>query len=161
MRDVMFRRATNRDLELAQRIVDEALREHGLHAALDGGDIDLTDLEHHYDGRGGRFEVLEEPGGAPLGVVGWRLASPVMCELKKLYLVASARGLGLGWLAIQRVVAAARAAGCRSLVLETAAVLDRANRLYLRAGFVQVTGAEAGPFATLTRQCDRAYRLEL
>jgi GNAT superfamily N-acetyltransferase len=121
----------------------------------------LTDLERHYDARGGRFEILEGPGGEPLGVVGWRLAGPEMCELKKLYLVAAARGRGLGRLAIERVVTAARGLGCRSVVLETAAVLGRANRLYLRAGFVPVCGAEAGPFAKLTAQCDRAYRLEL
>jgi hypothetical protein len=40
-------------------------------------------------------------------------------------------------------------------------VLREANRLYLRFGFVPVQGPAAGPFATLTEQCDRAYRLEL
>jgi putative acetyltransferase len=161
MSNVIFRRATNRDREVAQRIVDGALREHGLGVVLDAGDVDLTDLERHYEERGGRFEIIEEPDGTPLGVVGWRLASAEQCELKKLYLVSAARGLGLGRLAIDRVVAAARSLGCRSVVLETATVLDRANRLYLRAGFVPVCGGAAGPFATLTQQCDLAYRLEL
>jgi GNAT superfamily N-acetyltransferase len=156
-----FRRATNRDCALAQRIVGDALGEHGLDLVLEAGDRDLTDLEHHYDQRGGRFEILEAPGGAPLGVLGWRLTGDGLCELKKLYLVAAARGLGLGRRAVDRVVAEARTLGCRAVVLETAAVLDRANQLYLRAGFVPVRGAAAGPFATLTAQCDLAYRLDL
>jgi GNAT superfamily N-acetyltransferase len=144
-----------------QRIVDGALREHGLHLVLEAGDIDLTDLERHYDARGGRFEILEAPGGEPLGVVGWRLAGGGVCELKKLYLASAARGRGLGRLALDRAIAAARACGCRCIVLETAAVLERANRLYRAAGFVPVCGADAGPFAALTEQCDLAYRLEL
>jgi hypothetical protein len=59
------------------------------------------------------------------------------------------------------VVDAARDRGARAIVLETAAVLREANHLYLRFGFVPVHGEAAGSFATLTEQCDRAYRLDL
>jgi GNAT superfamily N-acetyltransferase len=157
---VTFRRATNADAPLAQRIVDDALREYGLFVVLDGGDVDLADLEHHYDARGGRFEIIESATGEPLGVLGWRVDGTV-CELKKLYLVAAARGLGLGRRALDRAIACARERGCRAIVLETAQALASANRLYRAAGFTAVSGAAAGSFATLTDQCDLAYRLEL
>jgi GNAT superfamily N-acetyltransferase len=94
--EVRFRRATNADRATAQRIVDGALREYGLHVVLEAGDIDLTDLEQHYDARGGRFELLETDDGEVAGVVGWRPASADVMELKKLYLTAHARGRGLG-----------------------------------------------------------------
>lgn len=55
----------------------------------------------------------------------------------------------------------ARQCGARAIVLETATVLRDAVRLYTRAGFLPVEGEAAGPFAKLTDQCDRAYRLEL
>jgi GNAT superfamily N-acetyltransferase len=159
--EVVFRRATNRDCEVAQHIVDRALRAYGLYVVLDAGDLDLTDLERHYDARGGGFEMIEGAAGEPLGVVGWRAAGEGVMELKKLYLTAAARGLGVGRRAVARVIDAARASGARAIVLETAAVLTEANRLYRKLGFVPVQGAAAATFATLTAQCDLAYRLEL
>lgn len=156
-----FRRATNQDAPLAQALVDAALREYGLGIVLQDLDIDLVDLELHYDARGGRFEILEGPDGEALGVVGWRLTDDGICELKKLYLARAARGRGLGRLALERVVASALALGCSAIVLETAAALERANRLYLRFGFVPVSGAAAASFETLSEQCNLAYRLDL
>lgn len=158
--DVVFRRATRRDSAAAMQLVDRALRDYGLYAVPDAGDIDLTDLEQHYDARGGCFELIEA-GGQVVGVVGWRPAGDGVIELKKLYLAASARGHGLGRRAIERVIAAARAAGARAIVLETATRLTEANALYCRLGFVPVQGAAAASFQTLTDQCDQAYRLEL
>jgi putative acetyltransferase len=159
--DVTFRRATNRDCEVAQRVVDDALREYGLGVILDGGDIDLTNIEAYYDARGGHFELLEGARGEVLGVLAWRPGGDRVMELKKLYLVPAARGRGLGRRALTRVVDAARAAGARSIVLETAAALKEANQLYTKFGFVQARGADAGSFATLSEQCDLAYRLDL
>lgn len=159
--EVTFRRATNADCAAAQQLVDGALRGYGLHLVLEAGDVDLTDLERHYDARGGCFELIEAAGGDVVGVVGWRPASDSVMELKKLYLAARARGHGLGRRALMRVIDAARHQGARSIVLETASVLHEANQLYTRLGFVPVHGEAAGPFATLTEQCDRAYRLDL
>lgn len=158
---IEFRRATNRDQPLVVHIVDRALREYGLGVLLESSDVDLTDLEQHYDARGGRLELLEDAGGTALGVVGWRDAGDGVIELKKLYLVPTARGRGLGQRAVARVVEVARAAGAQAVVLETAAVLVEANGLYTRCGFRPVRGAEAASFAMLSEQCDLAYRLDL
>ena len=159
--DVTFRRATNRDCAVATRVVDGALREYGLHAILDGGDVDLTDIDGYYNSRGGHFELLEDASGDVLGVLAWKSGGEGVVELKKLYLVPKARGRGLGRRALSRVVDAARDAGARTVVLETAAALKEANELYTRFGFVQASGADAGSFATLSEQCDLAYRLDL
>jgi GNAT superfamily N-acetyltransferase len=158
--DVTFRRATNRDLEAAQQVVDRALRDYGLHVLLDSSDVDLTDLEQHYDARGGCFELMEVAGEV-IGVLGWRPAGDGVVELKKLYLLSGARGHGLGRRAVARMIEGARAAGARAIVLETSARLIEANGLYTRLGFAPVRGAAAGSFATLSEQCDLAYRLEL
>ena len=157
---VRFRRATGADLTAVQAIVAGALAEYGLHLLLESSDVDLTSVERHYDGRGGRLEIIESPGGEPLGILGWRPAGDV-AELKKLYLTRAARGRGIGRLAIERAVAFARAAGCRAVVLETSARLREANRLYTRFGFRPVHGSDAASFATLSDECDLAYRLDL
>jgi len=169
--EIAFRRATRGDSPAAMQLVDRALRDYGLYAVPEAGDIDLTDLEQHYDARGGCFELIEI-GGALVGVVGWRPVGPAgggvvggvaggVIELKKLYLAAGARGHGLGRRAIERVIAAARSACARAIVLETATRLTEANALYRRLGFVPVQGAAAASFATLADQCDLAYRLDL
>ena len=158
--DIVFRRATRGDSAAALQLVDRALRDYGLYAVPDAGDIDLTDPEQHYDARGGCFELIEI-GGEIVGVIGWRPAGDGVIELKKLYLAASARGHGLGRRAVERVIAAARATGAHAIVLETATRLSEANALYRRLGFVAVRGAAAASFQTLTDQCDLAYRLEL
>jgi GNAT superfamily N-acetyltransferase len=158
--EVRFRRATNDDLEVVQQLVDRALRDYGMYALFEATDADLTDIERHYDAHGGCLEVLES-GGEVIGVLGWRPARDGVFELKKLYLRADARGRGLGRRAVARAIEVARAAGARAIVLETSAQLTEANGLYTRLGFVPVKGAAAAAFATLSEQCDLAYRLEL
>jgi hypothetical protein len=69
---VTFQRATNAHLAVVQRLVDDALREYGLRVLLDSSDIDLTDIEQHYDARGGALELLLEAGEQLIGVMGWR-----------------------------------------------------------------------------------------
>jgi putative acetyltransferase len=157
---VTFRRATSTDLPAVHAIVGGALAEYGLHLLLHSSDVDLTSVERHYDERGGRLEIIEGPAGEALGILGWRPAGDV-AELKKLYLTRAARGRGIGRLALERAVALARGAGCRALVLETAAVLHEAIRLYTRCGFRAVQGGDAASFATLSPECDRAFRLDL
>ena len=157
---VTFRRATAADLPLVHAIVRDALGEYGLHLLLESSDVDLTSVERHYDERGGRLEIIEDPEGTPLGILGWRPVGEV-AELKKLYLTRAARGRGIGRLAIERAVGFARAAGCSAVVLETSARLGEANRLYTRFGFRPVHGAAAASFETLSDECDLAYRLDL
>ena len=139
-----FRRATNADCVTAQAIVREALAEHGLGLLLDTSDKDLLDLESHYDARGGAFELIyAAPNDEPVGVLGWRPGANRTVELKKVYLRRSARGLGVGKLAVQRVIDHARALGLDAIVLETAHVMTDAIRLYTRLGFRPVTGEDA------------------
>lgn len=161
--EIQFVRATNSDMEVVHRLVDAALREHaGLELLLESSDADLVDIELHYHARGGNFELLVDPSsGRVAGVLGWRPAEGGIVELKKLYLAASARGQGLGRLALERVVEEARKLDAGAIVLETAAVLKSANRLYTSFGFVPVEGEAAATFSCLSQQCDLAYRLAL
>src|SRR5262249_6331702 len=138
--DVMFRRATRRHRPVPMQLVDRALRDYGLYALPEAGDIDLIDVEQHYDARGGCFELIEA-GGEVVGVVGWRPAGDGVIELKKLYLASSARGHGLGRRAIERVIAAAPATGARAIVLENATRLTAANTLHCRVSLVPVLGS--------------------
>ena len=163
---VRFRRATNNDIDVAKRIVGDALGEHGMDLLLDTSDKDLKDLEAHYDARGGGFEIVtlvDEAGrpGDPVGVLGWRPGGAGTLELKKLYLVPDVRGRGLGRALVERVIARAREEGYVAVVLETANVLQSAIALYTRLGFRPVSGNDAASFAELSPECEQAFRLDL
>ena len=159
---IEFRRATNADCATAQHIVHDALADHGLGILLDTSDKDLRDLEGHYDARGGAFELIFVAGrDEPIGVLGWRPGENGTVELKKVYLRRSARGLGVGRIAVERVIDRARAMGASAVVLETAHTMTGAIRLYTQLGFRPVTGADAAAFAQLGDDCEQAFRLEL
>jgi len=80
------------------------------------------------------------------------------CELRKMYFLPEARGLGAGKVLLARCIDEARARGYRRMYLETLTGMDAAQRLYDRFGFVKL----AAPIgATGHFGCDRWYAREL
>ncbi|MGI9335925.1 MAG: bifunctional helix-turn-helix transcriptional regulator/GNAT family N-acetyltransferase, partial [Gammaproteobacteria bacterium] len=97
--------------------------EHDLHTLYAGDDRCYLVIERQ--GRilgGGGFSPLA--GGEP----GW-------CELQRMYLRPEVRGMGLGFQLLSRCLRRAKACGFTDCYLETMAGLQRANRLYEKAGF--------------------------
>jgi len=133
--DVRLRPARNADGPTIQALVFAVLKEYGLASDPDGIDADLHDIESHYQQRGGIFDVLEEPDGHVVGCVGVFPIDAATCELRKMYLVPSARGGGLGRRLLDAALGKAKALGFRRVVLETASVLTEAASLYRRYGF--------------------------
>ena len=136
--DVVIRSATNDDRERVFALVSAALEEHGLRPDPEETDADLRDIEGNYIRRGGVFEVIEDHHGNLLGTVGLFPMNEETCELRKMYLVPQARGLGLGRHLLEHMIARAREAGFKRITLETASVLKIAIRLYTSAGFVPI-----------------------
>ena len=62
------------------------------------------------------------------------------CELRKMYFLPEARGLGAGTAMMERCLEAARAFGFRRCYLETLTGMDAAMRLYERSGFRRIDG---------------------
>lgn len=60
------------------------------------------------------------------------------CELRKMYFLREARGLGAGTTLMARCLNAARDAGFRQCYLETLTGMDAAMRLYERSGFRRI-----------------------
>lgn len=61
------------------------------------------------------------------------------CELVKMYLTKSARGLGLGRMLIERCMSAAKQMGYEKMYLETMPELSNAIKLYQLYGFQNLT----------------------
>ncbi|MBN8716924.1 MAG: GNAT family N-acetyltransferase [Xanthomonadales bacterium] len=101
--------------------------------------------------RGGR--VVGGGGIAPLAG-----GDPDTCELRKMYFLPEARGLGAGTALMARCLAAARSFGFRQCYLETLTGMDAAMRLYERSGFRRL---DAPLGATGHGGCNRFYLLDL
>lgn len=98
-------------------------------------------------------EVLGGGGVAPLA------AGPRdTCELRKMYFLPQARGLGAGAAMMERCLAVARGFGFASCYLETLTGMDAAQRLYARSGFRRI---DAPMGATGHGGCNTFYLLDL
>ena len=149
-----IRSATNDDRERVAELVFGVLGEYGLEPDPETTDADLQDIEANYLQRGGLFEVIED-GGNMLGSVGLYPVNKTTCELRKMYFIPSARGLGLGKYILERAIARARALGFKQIVLETSSKLIAANRLYNKFGFEPMAPDH------LASRADQAYKLDL
>jgi putative acetyltransferase len=81
-----------------------------------------------------------------------------VCELRKMYFLPEARGIGAGSAMLERCLKAARALGFRRMYLETLTGMDAAQALYRRHGFAELTGPLGG---TGNFSCDRFFIREL
>lgn len=80
------------------------------------------------------------------------------CELRKMYFLPEARGIGAGAAMMARCLDAARGAGFARCYLETLTGMDAAQRLYERSGFRRIDGPMG---ATGHGGCNTFYLLEL
>jgi putative acetyltransferase len=123
-------------------------------------DPEVDHLTEAYGGDRARYYVVVEAGRV-LGGGGFAPlagADPDVCELRKMYFLAEARGRGVGQALLERLLAEARGAGFRLCYLETLTGMIAAQRLYERVGFTRI-GAPMG--ATGHFGCDRWYALAL
>ena len=106
------------------------------------------------------YFVVERDGA----VIGGGGVAPLLgsdgatCELRKMYFLPEARGLGAGTAMMQRCLQAARGYGFTRCYLETLCGMDAAMRLYERSGFRRI---DAPLGATGHGGCNTFYLLDL
>ena len=98
-------------------------------------------------------EVVGGGGVAPL-----EGGDPEVCELRKMYFLPQARGLGAGAALMETSLRKARELGFRRCYLETLTGMDAAMRLYERSGFRRI---DAPMGATGHGGCDIWYLRDL
>lgn len=86
----------------------------------------------------GRFFVVRDDDGTPVGCGGVRLLDPQAAEVKRMWLDPSARGRGLGRELLAALEQAAVDLGASRGVLDTFDVLGPAMALYRSAGWQEV-----------------------
>lgn len=155
MQNYTFRIASNQDIYAIKELVFQVLHEFGLQPDSSSTDADLSDIEANYLNNGGAFFVIENPEGQIIGTGGISRNSPISCELRKMYLAPSVRGVGLGKKMLHLLLAEAKKLGFQQVTLETASVLKHAIILYQGAGFLPYQPDH------LSARCDQAYKRNL
>ncbi|WP_031357714.1 bifunctional helix-turn-helix transcriptional regulator/GNAT family N-acetyltransferase [Caballeronia sordidicola] len=85
--------------------------------------------------------------GNPIGCVALKFHKKSPAELKRMWVSASARGLGLGRRLIDEAEKHARQNGARVIHLETNRTLHEAIALYRQSGYVEVDAFNTEPYA--------------
>jgi putative acetyltransferase len=149
--DFLIRNWKHSDRTRAAEVISYVLSEYGLSWEPNGADRDVLQVEEYYLATGGEFWVIEHQSQ----LVGTGAYYPInrgekAVEIRKMYLLSSIRGLGLGKYLLQQLEVAIASRGFQQIWIETASVLVEAVKLYESNGYQPATGVE-------TRRCDRVY----
>ena len=117
---------------------------------------ELAGLPGKYAPPKGELLLARDAAGRPLGCVGLRPLPNGCCEMKRLYLLPPARGLGLGKAMTEAVIETARTLGYKELRLDTLPSMTTAMRLYDAMGFERI-----GPYYAPTPEGTVFMRLKL
>ena len=144
------------DVPAAIALVKETLGEFGL-AFGEGSptDAQMLELPSSYRDHGGEFFIALNAGGELLGTAGVMPVAPGVYELRKMYLRPKSRGRGVGRRLLDACLDFCRAAGAKSVVLDTVHEMEEAVVFYERNGFVRDDTQIRGS------RCSRGYRLDL
>ncbi|AHJ30148.1 GNAT family N-acetyltransferase [Nodularia spumigena] len=149
--DFLIRNWEIGDRTRAASVISYVLSEYGLGWEPKGADKDVLQVEEFYLATGGEFWVIEHQNQ----LVGTGAYYPIKrgkkaVEIRKMYLLSSVRGLGLGKYLLQQLELAIANRGFEEIWIETASALVEAVKLYESNGYQPATGVE-------TPRCDRVY----
>jgi GNAT superfamily N-acetyltransferase len=119
-------------------------------------DPEVGAMSAAYARPGAAYFVLENDrvviGGA--GIAPLEGGDAGTCELRKMYFLPEARGLGMGEKLLSLCLETARTQGYRRCYLETLTGMDAAQKLYAKMGFTRIAGPRG---ATGHTSCDRFF----
>ena len=150
-RDFVIRDWEPRDRIAAADVIHFVLTQYKLGWEPEGADRDVLEVEECYLATGGEFWVVEKQGQ----IVGTSAYYPVSrgnkaVEIRKMYLLSSVRGQGLGKFLLQKLEDAIALRGFEQIWIETASVLVEAVKLYESSGYIPADGVE-------TERCDCVF----
>jgi putative acetyltransferase len=132
---------SNEDSQALAQLIVKVLKEYGCNkAGFAFEDRELQDLYSTYQQKGYAYFVIKNSSQiiAGAGIAPLTGANNSECELRKMYVDAEHRGLGLGDLLLKKCLEKAVALGYRSCYLETTKSMQHAQKLYLRHGFTKL-----------------------
>lgn len=126
------------DIAQVRELFLEYAKSLGFSLCFQGFDEELAGLPGKYARPDGRLLLAQVNGQLAAGIA-LRPLDQTACEMKRLFVRPRFRGLGLGRLLAERVIAEARTIGYTRMRLDTvASAMADAVALYRRIGFVEI-----------------------
>ncbi|WP_009634016.1 GNAT family N-acetyltransferase [Synechocystis sp. PCC 7509] len=149
--DFVIRDWETRDSNSASELIRSVLSDYGLSWESTGADLDVINVEECYLAKGGEFWVIERQNIiVGTGAYYRTCRGKNAVEIRKMYLLPTVRGKGLGRYLLQELENAIARRGFKQILIETASVLAEAVKLYETSGYLPTEGVE-------TARCDRVY----
>jgi putative acetyltransferase len=142
----LLQATTPREWEEAQRLVREYAATLNVDLSFQNFDHELQHFATEYAPPTGAF-ILAEDAGQYVACIGLRQFAEGIGEIKRLYVVPAARGLGLGRLLVEKIIGVAREIGYGSLLLDTLPFMKEAQSLYVALGFEPTAPYRYNPVA--------------
>ena len=141
---VIIREADNADVADIRTLFEEYAQSLGIDLGFQGFEQELASLPGAYAPPAGRL-LLAADGARRVGCVAVRRLGDDMCEMKRLYVRPEARGQRLGRRLAEAAIAFGRAAGYRSMRLDTLPSMATAHELYQELGFRDIAPYRYNP----------------
>ncbi len=141
--------ANNQHIEIVKSIIFGVLEEYGLIPGDPELDDDLDDFEHYY--KDGYFGLIINDLGGFVGTFALYKIDENTAEIRKMYLLKSSRGKGIGKWMLAFLMEKAKELGFEKVQLLTASPLIEAINLYKSNGFKEMFSPKSGP------RCDKAF----
>lgn len=123
-------------IQQIKELIIEYAKRLGRDLSFQNLDDELKDPAKKYTAPEGELLVAVE-GEDVLGMIAYHKHSDTRCEMKRLYVKPSCRGMKLGEKLIEELIAHARQAGYKEMVLDTIVPLQSAIHLYKKLGFTE------------------------
>ena len=140
----IFQAKTDEDFDIAKKLFVEYADSLGFHLSFQDFEGELANLPGDYVSPTGclLLAVYKEQS---VGCIGLRKLSDRVCELKRLYVKPSFRGLGIGRALVEAVIEEARKIDYNYMRLDTVPSMEAASALYASVGFKKASAYRYNP----------------